>query len=140
MSVDFLDTNLFIYLFDEQAVEKRRTAERLIFQAIEEQNSVISFQVVQETLNVITTKMEVPAASEDARLFFDTVLSSLWKVQPNPRIYRYALYIQSRFCYGFYDSLIISSAIEAGCKRILTEDMNDGQIIDGVKIENPFPD
>jgi len=42
--------------------------------------------------------------------------------------------------YGFYDSLIIAAALEAGCTRLLTEDMQDGQRIETLTIENPFPE
>jgi len=39
---------------------------------------------------------------------------------------------------SFWDALIVSAAVEAGCKSILTEDLNDGQELDGVRVENPF--
>jgi predicted nucleic acid-binding protein len=50
-----------------------------------------------------------------------------------------ALSIAQRYKYSYWDSLILSSALENGCKVLYTEDMQDGQTIDGkLKIENPF--
>ena len=55
MSVDnFIDTNVFIYLFDETSLGKSRIAEELIRQSLENGSGCISYQVVQETLNIVT--------------------------------------------------------------------------------------
>ena len=57
MSIDaFIDSNIFVYLFDSTNPNKRYRAERLIADALQMGNTCISYQVVQETLNVITTK------------------------------------------------------------------------------------
>ena len=74
MSADFLDSNVFVYLFDEIAHAKRQTAERLIHDALGTGTASISFQVVQETLNVLTRKLEPPISLDDARRFFESVL------------------------------------------------------------------
>ena len=138
MSVDFIDTNVIIYLFDETAPEKRTTAEEIIYGALESKEACLSFQVVQETLNVLTGKIAAAVTPEDARIFFLTVLSPLWKVMPTQKIYLRTLEIQNRYGYGFYDSLILSEAIEGGCERVLSEDLQDGQQVESVRIVNPF--
>ncbi len=138
MSADFIDSNIFIYLFDETSPKKRAVAENIIYKAIEKKESIISFQVVQETLNVLTTKIEKPLSAEDTKQFYEKVLLPLWKINPNPMLYSRALDIGLRFHYGFYDSLILSASIEAGCSRLLTEDLQDGQEVDSVRIHNPF--
>lgn len=138
MSVDFFDANIFIYLFDETDARKRGLAEKMLAQALMDTSGVISFQVVQETLNVITTKLKVPASSDDAQRFLEKVLTPLWRIMPSMELYSNAISIQSRLRYSFYDSLIIAAAIEAGCSRLLTEDMQHGQRIEGLVIENPF--
>ena len=53
---NFLDTNVFVYLFDETDNDKREKAERLVQQALEKETGCISYQVVQERINVITRK------------------------------------------------------------------------------------
>ena len=138
MSVDFIDSNVLLYLFDETAPAKRATAESLIHQALEASNAVISHQVVQETLNVLTTKMRPAATNEQARRFLDSVLMPLWRVMPNAALYRRAMDVKQRWGFSFYDALIVAAALESGCTRLLTEDLQDGQRIENLVIQNPF--
>jgi predicted nucleic acid-binding protein len=138
MPADFLDANIFVYLFDETNPGKRAISEKILARALDERSGVISFQVVQETLNVITTKLKVPAGSNDAQRFLDRVLAPLWRIMPSDRLYSSAIEIQTRYRYSFYDALIIAAALEAGCTRLLSEDMQHGQRIEGMTIENPF--
>lgn len=140
MSVDFLDSNVFIYSLDETDVAKHETAERLIHAALQTRQGAISFQVVQETLNIVARKLPIPLTPEDARRFLDRVLAPLWRVYPSPALYGHALDLQGRFRFSFYDSLIVAAALEARCSRLLTEDLQHGQQIDGMTIENPFRD
>ena len=53
-------------------------------------------------------------------------------------LYRRALDIQARYRYGFYDSLIVAAALDAGCTRLYSEDLQDGQKIEALTIENPL--
>ena len=137
MSVDsFIDTNVIIYLFDETSVEKSRTAEELIRQSLENGSGCISYQVVQETLSIVTRKLK--ASPEEARQLLDNILEPLWRVNPSRALYRRGLELQSRYKYGFYDSLIIAAALDAGCEALYTEDLQHGQQIEGLTIVNPF--
>ena len=138
MSADFLDSNIFVYLFDEGAHEKRSIAEAITRNAIEARAGCISFQVVQETLNVLTRKLAVPVTTADAQGFLHKMLTPLWRVMPSQKLYSEAIALQRRLRMSFYDSLIVAAALEAGCKRLLTDDMQDGQRIEGLRIENPF--
>ena len=86
MSVEnFLDTNVFVYLFDETDNYKRGIAEGLVHEALQNNTSCISYQVVQETINVITQKLH--ATPGQARLLFDHVLLPLWRVNPTQTLY-----------------------------------------------------
>ena len=138
MSVDFFDSNVLVYLFDETAPTKQAMAKGLVVKALTARTGCISFQVVQETLNVITRKIADPLPPEDARRFLDTVLLPLWRVMPTRDIYGSALDVQARYGYRFYDSLILAAAISAGATRLFSEDMQDGQRIQGLTITNPF--
>lgn len=138
MSVDFLDSNVLVYLFDETNDEKRTRATALVEDGLKSGGAVISFQVVQETLNVLTRKIATPLAHEDALQFLDDVLVPLWRVVPTEQLYRRGLGIQDRYRYSFYDGLIIGAALEAGCQRLHSEDLQDGQRIEGLTIVNPF--
>ncbi|MGI8911954.1 MAG: PIN domain-containing protein [Rubrobacteraceae bacterium] len=138
MSGDFLDSNVFVYLFDETDERKRDAAEKIVNSALQTKNAGISFQVVQETLNVVTRKVAAPMTAEGAKSFMEEVLAPLWRVSPSPALYNRALDVQARYQYGFYDSLIIAAALDAGCARLYSEDFQDGQRIEGLTIENPF--
>ena len=137
MSADyFLDSNVFVYLFDETDDHKRTSAENLVRQALEDRNGCISYQVVQETLNVLTGKLD--AAPHQVRRVLDYVLLPLWRVNPSESLYHRGLDLQSRYGYGFYDSLILAAALESGCKILYTEDLRQDQKIDDLTIRNPF--
>lgn len=137
MSVEnFFDTNVLIYLFDETDDAKRERAELLIQQALDNETGCISYQVVQETMNVITRKLN--ATPEKVRQLLDSVLVPLWQINPTRTLYRHGLDLQARYGFSFYDSLIIAAALEAGCTCLYSEDMQDGQQIQGLTIQNPF--
>lgn len=137
MSVEcFLDTNVFIYLFDDTDPRKQGVAEGLIERHLEGDSACISHQVVQETLNVMNRKLG--ASAEQCRSMLDRVLVPLWRVYPTPELYRLGLDLQTRYACSFYDSLILAAALQAGCRTLFTEDLQHGQDIEGLRIENPF--
>jgi predicted nucleic acid-binding protein len=138
MSVDFFDSNVFVYLFDETDDHKRHVAERLIVQALEASNACISFQVVQETLNILTRKLKPAVSEPNAQRFLESVLQPLWRVMPSVALYQRGLALQARYKLSFYDALIVAAALEAGCKRLLSEDMQHGLRIEKLTIINPF--
>jgi predicted nucleic acid-binding protein len=134
----FLDTNVFIYQLDAGDARKHKVAERLVREALENDRACISFQVVQECLNTVLRKAEVALDAQGARAYLDAVLLPLMKVGASAALYQRALDVQSRWRFGFYDSLIVASALAAGCTRLLTEDLQDGQRIEALTVENPF--
>jgi predicted nucleic acid-binding protein len=138
MSADFLDTNIFIYLFDETDDRRREIARRLIHEGIESGDACISYQVVQETLAVLTGKLKKPATPAEARHFLAGVLVPLWRLMPSPALYARGLELRERYSFGFYDALIVAAAIEGGCTRLWSEDMQDGLRVDRLQICNPF--
>lgn len=133
---DFIDTNVFIYLFDETDADKRELAEGLVFRSLENGTGCISYQVVQETMNVVTRKLSAPPGS--AQRLLDDILIPLWRTNPTSSLYRLALGIHAGYGFSFYDSLIVAAAIEGRCERLYTEDMQHGQQVQGVTIQNPF--
>ncbi len=132
----FIDTNVFVYLFDETNEEKRRRAETIVYWAVADGTGCISFQVVQEALNVVTRKLNAPP--EDARRLLDDVLIPLWRIDPTASLYRRGLQVQARYKFSFFDSLIVAGALEADCKTLWSEDLRHRQQIAGLTIVNPF--
>lgn len=138
MSVEFfLDTNILVYQASSQDQQKASVAEQLVIDAAKGMGA-ISYQVVQETMNTLLRKNLLPVGDDKAKLYLHNVLAPLCKVHFSPVLLASALDVRSRYKYGFYDSLIIAAALEAGCKVLYTEDLQDGQVIDGLCIVNPF--
>jgi predicted nucleic acid-binding protein len=139
MSVDvFIDTNVLIYQLDTVDRRKHTIAERVVSDAIAAESACISFQVVQECLNTVLRKAEIKLDAAGAKAYLDTVLSPLYKVHASLALYRRSLELQERYRFSYYDALIVAAALEAGCKRLLSEDLQHGQRIETLRIENPF--
>ena len=138
MPGDFLDSNVLLYLFEMNDLVKRETARNVLQSAVSGSGATISFQVVQEVLNGITRRSSPPADPEDAHRLLQETLLPLWRVMPSEALYSRAIGVWSRYRYSFYDSLIIAAALAASCTRLLSENLQDGQRIEGLVIENPF--
>jgi predicted nucleic acid-binding protein len=138
MSADFFDSNVMLYLFDQDAAAKRKRARDLVKQGLDDRSACISYQVVQETLNVLSRKNALASGPGQTDEFLRRTLMPLCSVLPSEALYSKALALQLRWRFSFYDSLIVAAALEAGCKRLLSEDMQHGQRIEGLRIENPF--
>jgi predicted nucleic acid-binding protein len=134
----FLDSNIFIYTFDDVALEKQRIAQELVGTALRDGSAVISYQVAQEVLNVLTRKLAVSMGVGDAARYLATTLEPLWRVQPSAELFHAGLTLQARYQFGFYDSLIVAAALSAGCARLYSEDLQHGQQVEGLAIEDPF--
>jgi predicted nucleic acid-binding protein len=136
---DFLDANVILYALDAGAPEsKRMVARQLVGQALAEGSGVISWQVVQETLNIASHKFKSIVSEADRGALLRDVLVPLWTIQPHPAIYQKAIDVQAKQGFAFYDSLIVAAALDAGCRRLLTEDLQHGQRVGTLRIENPF--
>ncbi len=134
----FLDTNIFVYTFDAAAPEKRQTAQQVVRAALETRKGVISTQIVQEFLNVALHKFKRPMTISDAQEYLNTVLLPLCHHYPSVAFYERALLIKAETGYSFYDALVVTAALEAGCTALLSEDMQAGRTIQGLTILNPF--
>ncbi len=136
----FLDTNLFVYAFDQQAPEKQSRALLLIENALLDGRGIISTQVMQEFLNVATHKFAAPLTLSDRQQYVRRVLYPLCRVFPDLDLYEAALQIQAETGYSFYDSLILAGAVAGNCSVLYTEDLQNGRTVRGVHIQNPFAD
>ncbi len=134
----FLDTNIFVYTFDSTAPEKRQIAQQLVRGALRTKRGVISAQVMQEFLNVASHKFRRPMTVSDSRDYLQTVLLPLCQHYPSGTFYERALLIKAETGYSFYDSLVVTAAIESRCTTLLSEDMQDGRVIRELTIINPF--
>jgi len=136
----FLDTNILVYSFEVEAPEKCERARSLIAGALRTGDGVISWQVVQEFLNVARHKWEIPLSAGDAADYISSTLEPLCRVFATPTLWRAALTIQRESQYRFYDSLIVASALQSGAKLLYSEDLQQGRRFGEMEIRNPFDD
>lgn len=134
----FLDTNIFIYSFDRSAVVKAQKAAQLIRKALTTHKGIISYQVVQEFFNVALRKFSRPMKAADAEQYLGTVFRPLLGVHSSPALYAEALHLQAKSGLTWYDSLIVSAAIQAQCDLLFTEDLQHGQRFGSLQVANPF--
>ena len=134
----FLDTNIFVYTFDSEAPRKRYRARDLVENALHEGAGVISYQVVQEFLNVALRKFAVPLTPRDAEAYLDNVLAPLCEVFPDRQLYGSAIAMHKTTGWSFYDSLIVSAARRAGVSTLYSEDLQHGRVLDDLTVTNPF--
>jgi predicted nucleic acid-binding protein len=134
----FLDTNILVYSFDRSDPEKQRRAQAVMEKAVETGNGVISYQVVQEFLNVALRHFRIAMLPAEVRTYLNRILMPMCEGYPDGRLYLEALAIVEETGWGFYDSLIVASAAATRCASLLTEDLQDGRVVLGVSIRNPF--
>jgi predicted nucleic acid-binding protein len=134
----FLDTNILVYSFDRGASSKQNKAIELIEEALQSGLGVISYQVVQEFLNVALTKFAVPLSTAEAQGYLISVLRPLCRVTSSISLTDSAIRLHERYKFSFYDTLIIASAIEADCKVLYSEDLSHRMKLEGLEIIDPF--
>lgn len=126
----FLDTNVFLYLLSEDAAKARRA------ETVVSEGGTVSVQVLNEIVAVTMRKHSM--TWPEIRDFLDVVRRVCRVVPVTLEIHERALDVAERYRLSIYDGLIVAAALASGCGRLLSEDMQDGQTIDGLTINNPF--
>lgn len=134
----FLDTNILVYSFDRSESRKREIARKLVSEALENGSGIISYQVVQEFLNVATRKFVIPLSSADAQRYLEVVLEPLCEVYASPELFHQAIEIAEAWRLAFYDSLIVAASLQSECSVLYSEDLQDGLKVRGLTVRNPF--
>ena len=134
----FLDTNIFVYSFDQSAPAKSQRAGQLIREALTTQKGVISYQVVQEFFNVALRRFVQPMKAADAEQYLSTVFRPLLSVHSSQVLYIEALHLHAHSGLSWYDALIVSAAIQARCELLYTEDLQSGRRFGDLQVRNPF--
>ncbi len=133
----FVDTNIIVYAYDASAGKKHKMAVEIMEGLWNSGHGVLSSQVLQEFFVNATRKIAKPLEVAVAREIVKDLLK--WKVVTvDGEIILEAIDILSRYRYSFWDSIIIQSAIQGGANLLVSEDLHDGQVINGVTIKNPF--
>jgi predicted nucleic acid-binding protein len=132
----FIDTNVLIYAHDKDAGAKHQIAKTVLRDLWSERTGLLSVQVLQEFYVNVTRKISPPLSKDLARLVVSSY--AIWCTETTPDEIASALRIEDESRIDFWDALIVSSASKNGATRILSEDLNAGQTIAGIVIENPF--
>ena len=132
----FVDTNVLIYAHDRDAGQKHETAKKALRELWSAREGVLSMQVLQEFYVNVTRKIASPLPKATARAIVESYRS--WCFQTTVEEIATAFRIEDEAQLGFWDALVVASASSSGAVRLLSEDLNAGQTILGVQVENPF--
>lgn len=133
----FVDSNVLVYRHDRGEPARQQRAAQVLMALWQQRAGRVSTQVLHEFYVVVTHKLTVPISAELARRevrqlhAWDPIVSS-------PPLRERAWRLQDRFGLSWWDALIVSAAHEAGCGTLLTEDLQDGQDLQGVQVLDPF--
>lgn len=133
----FIDTNIIIYAYDVSAGKKHQTAGDILADLWNSGRGIISTQVLQEFFVNVVQKIPKPMNRQKAREVVKDFLKWHVVVNTGDSIIE-AIDISIKYGYTFCDSLIIEAAIAGGASVLISEDLQDGQVISGITIKNPF--
>jgi len=119
----FIDTNVFIYLYSEDETAKQDLAQM----AVDKYDCVISTQVLNEFSNVCIKKLK--KSPEEIELAVEEIARQCTVTTIDEQSVKQALKIHEEYGYGYFDSLMVASALGSNCKYLITEDLADGQVI-----------
>ena len=129
----FFDTNVLLYMLSEDDSKADRAEQTLA------QGGVVSVQVLNEFASAASRKLKM--SYPEIREFLDTV-RAVCKVEAlTEDLHGEALRLCERYGFSVYDATILAAALKAKCRVVYSEDMQDGQVIDGsLVVRNPFAD
>jgi predicted nucleic acid-binding protein len=133
----FIDTNVLIYAEASDEPLKQRAAIALLKSLFLDGQGVLSTQILQEYCNVALKKLKLSAQHVRAQL---DLYEQFEIVQVTPAIIHAGLDLHQTRSISFFDAVVLASAHASGCEVIWTEDMNTAEVINGVRIANPFMD
>lgn len=133
----FLDTNVLVYAYDDDEPAKQAQAQHLIADLWARHDGAISIQVLQEFVVTVTTKWRDRIDAVDARAVIEAYDD--WRpFSPETADVVAAIDVVADARISFWDALVVVAAKRSGAGVLLSEDLNHGQLIEGVRIENPF--
>ena len=137
MRRSFFDTNVLLYLFDNREPDKKAAAQELIQKEVEADRASLSTQVLQEFYVYATRKLASPLSPAEAGARVRD-FSRLPLVQVDLPLILAAIARSQRMSFSLWDAMIVEAALKADAERLLTEDLQHGQVIEDMRVENPF--
>jgi predicted nucleic acid-binding protein len=134
----FLDTNIIVYAFGQSFREKAKIAQRLITDGAADKQAIISYQVVQEFINVALRGFRLAIVRSDLESFVLTALFPMMAISSSPALMIEASRLHGESQLSWYDALIVAAALQGGCKVLYSEDLQHGRRFGDLAIQNPF--
>lgn len=131
----FLDTNVLLYAEDARDPAKRDRAQHVIRALVADQAAVVSTQVLQEFFVIATKKLKLPA---DVAHDCVATYAQLDVALVSPGLVLAAIELHRLHGLSFWDALIVRTAMDAGCTRLLSEDLQHARSFEALVVENPF--
>lgn len=133
----FFDSNILVYVFDRSSPQKREIARGLLKDHAAEGDILLSTQVLQEFYVSVTRKLKPPLDSGEAAHAI-AGFADLPTVHIDNMLIQAAIRRSQGNRLSFWDALIVQAALAGGASVLYSEDLQDGQIFDGLKVRNPF--
>jgi predicted nucleic acid-binding protein len=128
----FIDTNVLDYAYSENDLHKQAIA----INAFDTYKCIVSTHILNEFCNVCIKKLHFPINKIHQSI--DEILDACGLFVVTERTIQDALDIHDRYKFSYYDSLVVASALKCDCRLLLSEDLQDGQIISNTTITNIF--
>jgi len=133
----FVDTNVLAYAHDKAETRRQPVAQALLDALWTTRTGLLSTQTLQEFYVVATRKFDPPMSRRAAREI--VALYGTWPVvQVDVALILTASQLEERHELSFWDALVVEAASVGGAKRLVTEDLQDGRRIGGIRVEDPF--
>jgi predicted nucleic acid-binding protein len=133
----FVDSNVLIYAHDSDAGARQSQAAQWLKQLWQSQNGRMSVQVLQEFYVNVTQKIPIPLAKPAAREVVRNYGSWVHSETTPSTVVR-ASEISEIWKISFWDGMIVAAAEQSEASVLLSEDLNHGQMVTGIRIVNPF--
>ena len=135
-SMQFVDTNVLIYAYDQSAGERHARARALVADLWRMRRGCLSVRVLQE-FYVVGARKLIEIEGADLRVILADL--ALWQVHaPTAADALGAVGLSERYQVSFWDAMILQSAARLSCPLVWSEDLNAGQDYQGVRVQNPF--
>jgi predicted nucleic acid-binding protein len=132
----FIDTSVLVYFVDADEPEKQEISRRLVWEHLAEGAGTTSVQVLREFF-WSSRRLRTPVSHETASEAVE-YLAKFSPLQEDASMVLEAVRRTQKMSISFRDALIVEAALKAGADRLFTEDLQHGQVIEGMRVENPF--
>jgi len=132
----FVDTNVFVYAYSDDDILKHKTAKKLLQNDLAEDFVIVSTQILNEFYSVMSKSK---SSHQEIANHLKEIAKQTYVKSVTIESIELCLKIKEKYHFSWWDSLVLTSALENECSVLYSEDLQNGQIIESsLKIINPF--